>query len=397
MCENQIFPTIVVVGYNRKKSLQRTLNAVVNAEYKYDNVNLIVSLDHSDNEEEMKHLAEDFGSKWMHGSFEVRTVKERLGLRKHILKCGDIAIEQGAVIILEDDIVVSPYFYDFIFQAVNHYKNNDSIAGFALYNYNWNNYVRKFFIPINNGTDCYLGQFSISWGQCWTARQWTEFKKWYNQNQTLTPNKNIPDFVYQCPETSWAKYFAYFVVTQNKYYLMPYVSLSTNFGDIGQHTKTCAATEYQVPLLYGDKLYNFPDEESAVKYDMFFNNINLIDFLSRELNTKNICINLYGDKCMDGYEFALTTLQLHQHIVQSYSLVMYPPELNIFYNVPGADIFLYDLQKKARNKHDGHLKHLYKTLNYNIKYLSFKKALIYCIFRFKASLGEIMKKLGKRN
>lgn len=390
-----IIPAIVVVGYNRRGSLERVLQSVVNAEYEYDDIKLIVSLDHSEAEGELVQAAERYREKWTHGTLEIRTTKKRMGLRNHILKCGDITNEYGAVIILEDDIIVSPYFYDYVVQAVNRYKDEEMLAGVALYSHKWNGYVRQFFEPLQDGSDCYLGQFSVTWGQCWTQKQWKSFKNWYSQNQKLKHRKDVPEHIHNWPETSWGKYFVHYIVEKNKYYLMPYVSLATNFSDAGQHIKV-SSTEHQVPLLYGKKIYHFPESENAIKYDIFFENQNLGKYLLNKTGGKEICVNLYGDKYMGGYEFALTKRQLPYHIVQSFALQMQPQELNVYYNISGEDIFLYDLRKKERNKQVGSFFQRYKILDYNVKYISFKNAMIYSLFRFKESLHSILKRLGRK-
>lgn len=390
-----IIPAIVVVGYNRRGSLERVLQSVVNAEYEYDDIKLIVSLDHSEAEGELVQAAERYREKWTHGTLEIRTTKKRMGLRNHILKCGDITNEYGAVIILEDDIIVSPYFYDYVVQAVNRYKDEEMLAGVALYSHKWNGYVRQFFEPLQDGSDCYLGQFSVTWGQCWTQKQWKSFKNWYSQNQKLKHRKDVPEHIHNWPETSWGKYFVHYIVEKNKYYLMPYVSLATNFSDAGQHIKV-SSTEHQVPLLYGKKIYHFPESENAIKYDIFFENQNLGKYLLNKTGGKEICVNLYGDKYMGGYEFALTKRQLPYHIVQSFALQMQSQELNVYYNISGEDIFLYDLRKKERNKQVGSFFQRYKILDYNVKYISFKNAMIYSLFRFKESLHSILKRLGRK-
>lgn len=292
MNDFEIIPAIVIVGYNRKDSLERVLQSVINAEYVHDDITLIVSLDHSEREEELAQTVELYKEKWSHGTFELRTTKKRLGLRNHILRCGDIANEHGAVIILEDDIVVSPYFYNYTIQAVNRYKDEEILAGIALYSHKWNGYTREFFEPLNNGLDCYLGQFGVSWGQCWTQKQWLAFKNWYHQNQKLKHRKDVPEQVHNWPETSWGKYFVHYIVEKNKYYLMPYVSLATNFSDAGQHIKVCS-TEHRVPLLFGKKEYNFPDLEHAIKYDIF-----LKAKIWRNICQRRQAVNVFASICM---------------------------------------------------------------------------------------------------
>ena len=77
---------IVVVAFNRARSLARLLASLNNAVYEEDNVPLIISIDKGDNQDVLK-TAEDF--EWKHGQKTVVYQSENLKLRKHILKCGD--------------------------------------------------------------------------------------------------------------------------------------------------------------------------------------------------------------------------------------------------------------------------------------------------------------------
>ena len=97
--------TIVVVGYNRADAMERVLHSLSRAQYDYTDIRLVVSIDHSGNEE-VVHTAEAF--EWKYGEKEVIYRPERLGLRKHIISCGDMTEKYDTVMILEDDIYVSP-------------------------------------------------------------------------------------------------------------------------------------------------------------------------------------------------------------------------------------------------------------------------------------------------
>ena len=57
---------------------------------------------------------------------------ERLGLRRHIISCGDLTEKYGAVMILEDDLYVSPDFYNYAMRALDKYGEHPQIAGIAL-------------------------------------------------------------------------------------------------------------------------------------------------------------------------------------------------------------------------------------------------------------------------
>ena len=55
---------LVVVGYNRPDSIRRILKSLAEAQYDYENIQLVVSIDHSGNEEVVQ-AAEDF--EWKYG------------------------------------------------------------------------------------------------------------------------------------------------------------------------------------------------------------------------------------------------------------------------------------------------------------------------------------------
>ena len=59
-------PAIVVVGYSRPDTLKRLLQSVGNATYHDGDINLIISLDKADNEENVVKVANDF--EWRFGN-----------------------------------------------------------------------------------------------------------------------------------------------------------------------------------------------------------------------------------------------------------------------------------------------------------------------------------------
>ena len=148
--------TIVVVGYNRADAMERVLHSLSRAQYDYTDIRLVVSIDHSGNEA-VVHTAEAF--EWKYGEKEVIYRPERLGLRKHIISCGDMTEKYDTVMILEDDIYVSPDFYNYAMQTLEKYGDHPQIAGIAL------NTKRELlesvypFFPLRTGYDIYFQQF----------------------------------------------------------------------------------------------------------------------------------------------------------------------------------------------------------------------------------------------
>lgn len=341
---------IVVIAYNRPKALQRLLSSINEASYFRKDIPLIISIDKANNQCDVLKVANDF--KWTFGEKTVRTYSTRQGLRKHVLQCGDLVNKFENVIILEDDLIVSPSYYTYVDQALEFYKNCDKIAGIALYSHEWNGYANKNFAPIIDKYDTYMGQFSITWGQCWTRESWLKFKTWYiNQKVSLGNNEYLPQKINRWPQQSWGKYFITYIVAMDKYYVIPRISLSTNFSEIGEDVQA-QDSDHQVRLLYDNKqMFNFAPFEFAEKYDVFFENTRLQSQFPSEMSIEGIDIDLNGEGRRNiNNRYVLTTLVLPYKIINSYGLVLRPIEMNIIKAVQGNDIYLYDTHICAKKK-----------------------------------------------
>ena len=342
-----IKPAIVAVGYNRPKSMERLLESLERAAYPDDNIELIISIDRGSSSDEVASVAE--AAVWSHGTKTVVHHPDNLGLKKHILSCGDLSQKYGAVIILEDDLTVAPSFYYYVMQAADKYAENDKICGIGLYSHAWNGYGNLHFIPERNEYDVYLGQYSITWGQCWTASQWNDFKKWYVEHENGLPQENpkMPESISSWGDQSWGKYFVSYVVEKDLYYVIPYSSMSTNFSEVGQHNFRVDCS-HQVPLMTGVKTgYNLPAFEDAVKYDVFFERIFPEDYKIGGIEAKNVCVNLNGIKKSPlGKEYILTEISLILPVVAEYGLRMHPIDANITHNVEGSEIKLYKCEQE---------------------------------------------------
>lgn len=333
--------TLVVVGYNRPDSIRRILASLERADYDYEDIRLVVSIDHSGVDEVAEAARE---SSWTHGPKEVLYHPERLGLRKHIIACGDMTEKYGAVMILEDDLLVSPDFYNYAMQMLERYGEDPRIAGISL------NTKRELlespypFFPLHTGYDVYFQQFASSWGQVWNRRMWADFKAWYEKNQPLPENVNVPLTVLHYPETSWAKFYQSYVVDQNKFYVFSYESLTTNFGDAGEHFSHNSSA-FQSVLFYGKKQYRMPEFEDGVKYDIYGEPIGLGKVLG--VAEDELTCDFWGRKQPASYRrYLLTCCSRPYRIVKQFSMSMKPMELNVLEQIPGKEITLYDTSEK---------------------------------------------------
>ena len=296
MDQNKYKIPIVVAAYNRPDSLSRILHGISRAEYNQD-VQLIISIDPSKNREVIK-VAEEF--KWHHGEKTILTHKKHLGLRNHILACGDIALKNDGVIVLEDDLYVSPQFDNYVQHAVDFYQGQKGICSISLYNHTLYETAYLPFKPIEDGFDNYMLHIPCSWGQCWTKDQWSAFKKWYDKNnQGYKPSKNwlMPEDIPTWPESSWKKYFYFYMLENEVYFTYPRIGLTTNFSDPGTHIVS-KKQAFQVSLLYHKKEWKFSAlESSKAIYDAFCE-LRADVFLGKrpEEFPKDIEVLMYGSK-----------------------------------------------------------------------------------------------------
>lgn len=347
---------IVVITYNRLNSLKRLIDSLLRAKYD-ESVNLIISIDRS----EIFEQVYDYASKilWSHGDVEIKVAEQRLGLKKHVMQCGELLNQYEHIVVLEDDLYVSPGFYQYTKEMISKYSNDENIAGISLYNYPRNQYANLPFAAQLDQYDIYFMKIASSWGQVWSRQKWAKFLEWYNVNPSID-ELHIPKHIKLWGDKSWLKYHHAYCAAENKYFVYPRMALSTNFSEPGEHASLDST--YQVELLSDVKSnYRVPNSvDNAIRYDEFFENENIKKYIPFE----NLTIDLYGEKY--SYErYVLTTKQLNRKIIKSYGLRMKPWEVNIKHEIDGNSIYLYDFsisEKKYSKKNDSYkYKYLFKV------------------------------------
>ena len=357
MSKNKI--GFVAVGYKNSIGMKRLLESLNNANYE-DEVTIIISIDFS-GDESVFEVSNSF--QWKHGDKIIRRYEQNLGLREHILRCGDYIDEYAfdAIAVFEDDIYVSPNVYNYIKQSLLFFGNDERIAGISLYKHEFNIFAKHPFCDLNDGGDNFFIQYAQSWGQVWMRESWHEFKKWYESQAWENMDDNlVPDNV-KGWKKSWLKYHIMYCIDTNRYFVYPRFSLTTDFSDAGVHGKV-SITDMQVPLLYSDKnewSFKTIDCSNAI-YDAFFENVKLKSFL----NLESVTIDLYDKKKNYATKYLVTLKHLNCKIVKKWGLKLRPIEANIFQQIDGDEIFLYDLTITEKHKRVASGLHL---LNYELK------------------------------
>ena len=309
---------IVVIAYNRPEALRRLLQSVAAADYPGE-VKLYISVDGGREAgrlggweagkkgggeagrlgggDEVRKIAADF--KWRFGEKELIFHDVNMGLREHVLRCGDLSAKHDALIALEDDLVVSPRFYHFALQAFNFYKDDPKIAGISLYHHAYNETAQFPFVPLADGSDVYFLQYASSWGQVWTKEGWERFREWYGKRITDTKasGDKLPPNIKLWPENSWKKYFIEFLIEKDLFFVFPRVSMTTIFSDEGTNIRL-RETFLQVPLFYGERDFHFKKmKESVAVYDTWCEILpDRLKKLWPALRDEDFGVDLYGMK-----------------------------------------------------------------------------------------------------
>lgn len=347
---NEYSIPIVVVAYNRPHSLSRILHSLNVATYP-QSVELIISIDKSEVPEVLK-VAQSFY--WQHGNKTIITQTENLGLRNHILACGNLSLNYDGIILLEDDLFVSPGFYSYTLQAVDFYSKNPQIGGISLYTHSYNETAHKSFIPVTDNSDVFFMQLPSSWGQCWTKSQWRDFLNWYDVNgeSEVTIEGGVPTNVAGWPKTSWKKYFVKFLIDTDRYFVYPRLSLTTNCGDAGTHFNKKLNFQ-QVPLLTVLRDFKFTSlTDSIAVYDAS------CEILPEKLNQfvpylrkYSYTVDLYG--CKNEHQIKtkhVITTNRCVRFIKAYSREIKPHEANIISGIEGNEIFLARKSDSIRSK-----------------------------------------------
>lgn len=333
---NNFLPAVVVVAFSRPEALRRSLRAIDNAKYS-DDVTLIISIDGGASPE-VHSVADEFI--FSSGEKVVLKHSDNLGLKNHILKCGDLSERYGSVIILEDDIVVDSHFYSYAQDALNFYKGEESVAGVSLYAPEYNEYAGLPFSPIFSEYDTYFMQIPSSWGEAWSFDHWSGFRQWllsYDEEE-LQSTILLPNYVKAWKSSSWKKLFAFYLCSLDKYFVFPYRSLATNVSDPGGFHNVNGSNIVQVHMGLQTRAYReleFPlFTNSSVSYDSFMENTSH-DFIGEIKNNIGIdgglTLDLYGLKPVGNiscYEYCITVRKPESYI-HSFACSFRPVEMNL--------------------------------------------------------------------
>lgn len=242
---NNLAPIVLFV-YNRPNHTKKTLE-YLQKNFHSQQSNLFIFSDAPKNKEaesKVKEVRKYIKS--IEGFREIYVIErdKNWGLANSVINgVTDIINKYGRVIVLEDDLITSPYFLEFMNQALITYRDRQdifSITGFS--------FEKKFMKFDNNYTeDVYLNIRPMSWSWAtwsnkwknidWEVSDYNEFKG--DQNKINKFNSGGTDLAEMLNNQmnnkidSWYIRWSYYAIMQDLYTIYPKISLVNNLGHDG--------------------------------------------------------------------------------------------------------------------------------------------------------------------
>lgn len=216
-----------------------------------------------------------------------------LGLANSIISGVNLVIKKfGKIIVLEDDLITSPFFLTFMNGALDYYKYNTQVGTICGFSHD----LRSVDNLINN---IYFGIRPSSWGWATWERDWIGVK-WENKEyikylinpyywyKMLKGGSDIPYMLYNQLTgriDSWAIRWTVTNIVKNKYSVFPINSFIENVGIDKDATNTKKSNRFT------SKMFN----KNSLELN-FTNDINLNSNVIREFNSKYSILARLKDK-----------------------------------------------------------------------------------------------------
>lgn len=162
---------IVLFVYNRPWHTQKTVESLVHNILASES-DLIIYSDYPKNEAEKKavNLVREY-IKTISGFHTIFIIErqENYGLAKNIISgVTEIIQKYDKVIVMEDDLLTSPYFLKYMNEALDYYQNDPRI--FTITGYNYPSSIMR--IPSDYTLDIYFNPRNSSWGWATWRNRW---------------------------------------------------------------------------------------------------------------------------------------------------------------------------------------------------------------------------------
>jgi hypothetical protein len=191
---------IVIMTKDRSWSLERLLNSIKNAKYKDDiwAIDLYIHIDRdSEGHVDKKTLEVADSFQWEYGFFSTKVWESQVGLLGQWIHAWPCELFPPslykAVVLLEDDLEVSPYFSQWFLGAHNKYKSESigAVTGMRPQLVAKSGVETSIHELIPKGVMAFAYKLMATWSLSPTYENWKKFREWYFHKQGLEHKYDI--------------------------------------------------------------------------------------------------------------------------------------------------------------------------------------------------------------
>jgi hypothetical protein len=261
---------IVLFVYNRPWHTRQTIKALQNNELA-DRSNLFIYSDGPKDEQTEKSIKKI--RRYIHtiDGFKTVTILEReknMGLADSIINgVTDVVNEYGRVIVLEDDLITSPFFLSYLNKALEFYEDYPTVFSISAYNHS----AELMPFPADYEFDVYCNLRNSSWGWATWINRWqnvdwqvSDFDDFITcKNKKVAFNLGGEDMVEMLSSQmrgeidSWAIRWSYAHFKHNAISICPVFSYVHNIGLDGSGEHCNETNKYNIDLMKAAKCPQF--------------------------------------------------------------------------------------------------------------------------------------------
>jgi hypothetical protein len=263
----QSFAPIALFVYNRPQHTERTLKFLKQNELAAESRLFIFSDGPKTDQDTDKVAAVRDFLKTVDGfrSVEIIERKENMGLANSVIAgVGRLVKDYKQVIVLEDDLITSPYTLNYFNDALNRYRNEEQVMHIGAYMYP---------LKANDLPESFFYRAATSWGWATWDRAWQHFepnidtlinqfdarkRSAFSIEHTMNFWKQMIDFR-NGKNNSWAIRWYASIFLKNGLTLNPAHSLINNIGHDGTGVHSGINDIYNV-IINPKPIIRFPDE-----------------------------------------------------------------------------------------------------------------------------------------
>ncbi|TAE46945.1 MAG: sugar transferase [Cytophagales bacterium] len=243
---------VVIFAYHRVFHFQKTLEALEKNDLANQSM-VYIFLDKSDKNIAIKNIINN--KKWSFKTLELIEREKNIGLADNIIDGVTKIIQKyKKIIVLEDDLLTSPYFLTYMNDALVFYADNPKIMHISGYTYPLNIAIKE---------DTFFYNVPSSWGWATWERAWNYFeedieKRWKSLSKQQQFHFDIEgsnvylsqiEMNLNNQRKTWAVRWYLSIFLANGYVLYPKVSLVQNIGFDNSGESKVTVNQYFIPKL----------------------------------------------------------------------------------------------------------------------------------------------------